>query len=144
VRKLYLILVVTVVVILIPSSAGAQTPEQDITPLVNKDVLFMVKQKLQTEAIIKAIQLSPCTFDTFPPVLKEMKRRGVPEAVLQAMMEAPYGPSLARSSRDDLAEQPIFHYADQLKQMGFIAPSTSGRFRATRSRARASRSRQLE
>jgi hypothetical protein len=142
VRKLYLILVVTVVAILIPSSAGAQTPEQDVTPLSNKDVLFMVKQKLETEAIIKAIQLSPCTFDTFPPVLREMKRRGVGDAILQAMVEAPYGPSAERTAGDDLGEAPIYHYAEQLKQMGFLIPTKAVRGRQpTRQRARASRSR---
>ena len=56
-----------------------------------------------------------------------MKRRGVPEAVLQAMVEAPYGPSIKSSSRDDLGEQPIYHYAEQLKAMGFLTPSASGR-----------------
>ncbi|MDQ5843971.1 MAG: hypothetical protein M3539_01580 [Acidobacteriota bacterium] len=143
-RKLHLLLAIAVVVIVTPSFCAAQTTHSEVTPLSNKDVLHMVANKLDTEAIVKAINSSPCTFDTFPPVLKEMKRRGVPEAVLQAMMEAPYGPSLARSSRDDLGEQPIYHYADQLKQMGFITPTTSGRLQITKSRARASRSRRPE
>lgn len=144
-RKLYLLLAVALVVTLTPSFSVAQTGDSEVTSLSNKEVLLMVAAKLETEAIIKAIKSSPCTFDTFPPVLKEMKRRGVPEAVLQAMMEAPYGPSLAHSSKDDLGEQPIYHYADQLKQMGFITPSTSGgRLQATRSRARASRSRRQQ
>jgi hypothetical protein len=68
-----------------------------------------------------------------------MKRRGVPEAVLQAMVEAPYGPSVANSSKDDLSESPIYHYAEQLKQMGFLNPVPTGRGLAPiRSRGRMS------
>ncbi len=114
----------------------------DLTPVNNKDILVLVEGNVGTDVIIKVIQTSPCTFDTFPPVLREMKRRGVPEAVLQAMVEAPYGPSENRAG-DDLAQQPIYHYIEQLKQMGILTPTTSGRRVPTRqSRARASRPRQ--
>ena len=130
---------------LTPAAALALGGENDITPLSNKDVLVMVQQHQSEEAIIKAIKTSPCTFDTFPPVLKDMKRRGVPDAVLQAMIQAPYGPAAQQAaSRDDLGEQPIYHYADQLRQMGYIAPSTSrtSRFpRQNQNRTRASRTR---
>ena len=113
---------------LTPSLAAAPAGDADITPLSNKDVLVMVQQHVSEEAIIKAIQSSPCTFDTFPPVLKDMKRRGVPDSVLQAMIQAPYGPSLQNmSSRDELGEEPIYHYADQLRQLGYITPTTVGR-----------------
>lgn len=116
----------------------------DFTPLNNKDIVVMVERKVETEEIVKAIKGSPCTFDTFPPVLREMKRRGVPASVLQAMVDAPYGPSVKSSSRDDLGEQPIYHYAEQLKQMGLLAPMATGRgLQSSRqSRARASRPRQ--
>src|SRR6185436_7128340 len=87
----------------------------------------MVQNHVPEEAIIRAIKSSPCIFDTFPPVLKDMKRRGVSDAVLEAIVEAPYGPASAmmKSRSDELGEQPIYHYADQLRQMGYIAPSTS-------------------
>jgi hypothetical protein len=130
---------------LTPSFAAAPAGETDITPLSNKDVLVMVQQHVSEEAIIKAIQSSPCTFDTFPPVLKDMKRRGVPDSVLQAMLQAPYGPAAAQTaaSRDELGEQPIYHYADQLRQMGYIAPSqTTRNNRYQQNRTRASRRRQ--
>lgn len=89
----------------------------------------MVQNSVPEEKIITAIKSSPCTFDTFPPVLKDMKRRGVSDAVLQAMVAAPYGPSAQEKSRDDLGEtgQPIYHYADQLRAMGYISPSAVGR-----------------
>lgn len=130
--------------LLTPALANAMSGETDITPLSNKDVLLMVQQHLSEEAIIKAINSSPCTFDTFPPVLKDMKRRGVPDAVLQAMIQAPYGPSAQNMRRDELGEQPIYHYADQLRQMGYLTPSTASRSSQfpRSSRTRAARRRQ--
>jgi hypothetical protein len=92
--------------LLSPSLANAMSGETDITPLSNKDVLVMVQQHLSEAAIINAIESSPCTFDTFPPVLKDMKRRGVPDAVLQAMIEAPYGPAAQKLRKDDLGTAP--------------------------------------
>ena len=138
-----LLLAATLLLVLLPSMTAAQSaePEPEITSLTNKDVLLMVEKKVETETIVKTIKASPCTFDTFPPLLKEMKRRGVPEVVLQAMVEAPYGPSVANSSKDDLGEASIYHYAEQLKQMGFLTPVPSGRgLPAMRSRGRAARS----
>ena len=134
-----LLLAATLLLTLLPSMAAAQSGETEVTPLSNKDVLSMVEKKVATEEIVKTIKASPCTFDTFPPLLKEMKRRGVPQAVLQAMVEAPYGPSVANSSKDDLGEAPIYHYAEQLKQMGFMNPVPTGRgLEPMRSRGRAS------
>jgi len=143
VKKAFLPLAVGLFLILTPSFAAASPGETDITPLSNKDVLTMVQNHVPEEAIIRAIKSSPCTFDTFPPVLKDMKRRGVTDAVLQAMVEAPYGPSLQQTAKDDLGEQSIYHYADQLKAMGYISPSSVGRSRAytRQSRARATRTR---
>jgi len=58
------------------------------------------------------------------------------------MVDAPYGPSVTNSSREDMGEEPIYHYAEQLKQMGYLNPvSTSRGLEPMRARARASRSR---
>ena len=143
-NKPFLPLTMGLLLLLTPSLANAMSGETDITPLSNKDVLVMVQQHLSEEAIIKAINSSPCTFDTFPPVMKDMKRRGVPDAVLQAMIEAPYGPAAQNMRRDDLGEQPIYHYADQLRQLGYILPSTASRSSQfpRSSRTRAARRRQ--
>ncbi|CAN5613724.1 hypothetical protein BH20ACI3_BH20ACI3_34460 [soil metagenome] len=121
------------------NSSRNSSGDSDLTPVNNQDVLVLVESKVGTDVIVQLIKTSPCTFDTFPPVLREMKRRGVPEAVLQAMVEAPYGPS-ENNAADELAQQPIYHYIEQLKLMGFLTPTTSGRRVPTRqSRARASR-----
>lgn len=146
-KKPFLPLAMGLFLILTPSLATAQPSETDITPLSNKDVLAMVQDHVPEEAIITAINSSPCTFDTFPPVLKDMKRRGVPDAVLQAMVQAPYGPSLRNLSKDDLGEERIYHYADQLRQLGYITPSTAGRnnqYPRQNTRARATRTRRQQ
>ena len=125
-RKPLLPMAMGLLLVLVPSLAQAGEPE--FVPLSNKDVLLMVQKHVSEDAIIKTIKSSPCTFDIFPPVLQDMKRRGVPDAVLQAMVEAPYGPSLqttAANSRDDQGQQPIYHYTDQLRQLGYLPPSTS-------------------
>lgn len=147
-KRHYLLLATFLLIVTLASAASAfgqvSGDSSELTPLNNKDVLVMVEHQLEPDAIVLKIRASACTFDTFPPILREMKRRGVPETVLKAMVDAPYGPSINGSSRDDLGEQPIYHYAEQLKQMGFLTPTASGRglqpYR--QSRARASRPRQ--
>jgi hypothetical protein len=138
VKKRFLPLGIALFLLLTPSLVAAFSGEADVTPLSNKDVLVMVQNHLSEQAIITTIKTSPCTFDTFPPVLKDMKRRGVSDAVLQAMLEAPYGPSRQNAAaRDDVGEQPIYHYADQLKQMGYVVPTTSSRSQFRRQNVRA-------
>jgi hypothetical protein len=146
VKKAFLPLAIGLFLILTPSFVSAFSGETDVTSLNNKDVLTMVLNHVPEEAIIRTIKSSPCTFDTFPPVLKDLKRRGVPDSVLQAMVEAPYGPSTQATSTDELSaeDQPIYHYADQLRQMGYTSPSAVGRntrFPRQSTRARASRNR---
>jgi hypothetical protein len=134
VKNLYLLFAAILVVTVAPALAVADT--MDITPLSNKDVLLMVERRVPSETIISAIKSSPCTFDTFPSVLKELKRRGVPEEVLQAMLDAPYGPAAEKRSTEDL-DEPIYHYTEQIKQ--YLAPAATGRrytpSRPTRTRA---------
>jgi len=107
----------------------AETPS--VTPLHNRDVLIMLGRNISPEVVVKTIKSSSCNFDTFPPVMQDLKRRGVPEEILQAMLEAPYGPPLS-SKPDELADRPIYHYAEQLKQYNLIATSSGGQRRSTR------------
>ena len=137
-KKLYVLF--AAVLIVGGASVTAAASPLDVTSLSNKDVLTMVEQKMAAEAIIAAIKSSPCTFDTFPSVMKELKRRGVPEEVLEAMLDAPYGPAAADNrTTDGLTEEPIYHYTENIKQ--YLAPVNSGRrYNATPSRTRAARS----
>ena len=64
-----------------------------IRALTNNDVLRMLEQGEKPGQIIVRILTSNCNFDVFPPVLADLKRRGVPDTVLLAMKTAPYGPA---------------------------------------------------
>ena len=107
-----------------------------ITPLRNRDVLNLVRLGAAPEEIVRLIKVSTCNFDTFPPLMQELARRGVPAEVLLAMIEAPYGPP-AQARQTDADGQLIYHYAEQLKQ--FSLPSSSQGGRTTRSSRRQTR-----
>lgn len=74
----------------------AKTPktQPSYTPrtLRNRDVLQMVRSGMKSDLIIANIFTSSCNFDIFPPVLDDLKRRGVPENILQVMSVVPNGP----------------------------------------------------
>jgi len=94
-----LILVLTLCLIFQAALAQVQLPDE---PLTNSQIVEMVKAKLSAEAIITKIQVSRCHFDTNPTILAELKFNGVPDAVLLAMVDAPYGPP--RKPRPQTAE----------------------------------------
>src|SRR4051794_19831522 len=85
-----------VLVLLLTTSTGAfgQTKPQSRSPriLTNRDVLLMLHKGMRSDLIIASILTSSCNFDIFPPVLDDLKRRGVPENVLQVMSVVPSGP----------------------------------------------------
>ena len=60
--------------------------------LTNRDVVRMVHNGMKSDLVIATILSSSCNFDVFPPVLDDLKRRGVPENVLQVMSVVPNGP----------------------------------------------------
>jgi hypothetical protein len=80
------------VITMFPPTARAQD-EGGAIVLENRHVLIMVAGRVAPEVILEKIRTSPCNFDTFPPVLAELKSRGVPDSVLLAMVRAPNGPS---------------------------------------------------
>jgi hypothetical protein len=136
VKKLYLLF--AAVLIITGTSVIAVAHPVDVTSLDNKDIVSMVDRGLGSDAIVKTIKVSPCTFDTFPSVMKELKRRGVPEAVLQAMIDAPYGPPAATQATEEQADAPIYHYTESIKQ--YLMPVNTGRrYDAATNRARAAR-----
>jgi hypothetical protein len=69
-----------------------KTQSRTTRMLTNRDVLQMVRTGMKSHLIISTILTSPCNFDTFPPVLEDLKRRGVPENVLHFMSVVPNGP----------------------------------------------------
>src|SRR5262245_38332949 len=72
-----------------------QAPVQ-IQLLRNGDVLQMLQDGVKPGMIIARIRTAGCNFDVFPPVVRDLKRRGVPDAVIAAMKAAPSGPPSAR------------------------------------------------
>ena len=60
--------------------------------LTNRDILKMVNNGMKSDLIIANILTSYCNFDVFPPVLDDLRRRGVPDNVLQVMSVVPSGP----------------------------------------------------
>ncbi len=62
-----------------PSNSGA---------LINKDVLTMVKAGLPSEVIVAKIKSSACDFDTSPNEFGDLKKAGLPDGVILAMVQA--------------------------------------------------------
>lgn len=111
--------VFAVIILLALTSAGALTvsaqedgeePSSPIT-LENKHVLMMVEAKIAPEVILEKIRTSSCNFDTFPPLLSELKSKGVPDSVLLAMVKAPHGVSAAEV---DARSPVVYHPVDEL------------------------------
>jgi len=103
---------VIVVVLLLTISAGTfgQVPKtQSRSPRIvtNRDVLAMVHRGMRSDLIIATILTSSCNFDIFPPVLDDLKRRGVPENVLQVMSVVPNGPPNLPETGDPNLASPI-------------------------------------
>ena len=84
-------LLTTAALLIFCASAQAQS-ERPVKLLRNGDVLRMVQEKMKPELIISTILTSPCNFDVFPPVLRDLKRRGVPDDILMLMKIVPNGP----------------------------------------------------
>ena len=91
-----------ITVLLLTSCTAAYAQEQNSAPetptpppislLRNRDVLRMLGDGVKPGVIIAKILTSNCNFDVFPPVLRDLKRRGVPDTILLAMKTAPNGP----------------------------------------------------
>jgi hypothetical protein len=88
----------------------AQAPKTPLNPthvLTNRDILQMARSGMKSHLIIAKIMTSHCNFDVFPPVLDDLKRRGVPENVLHFMSVVPNGPPNLPDGDGAAAELPI-------------------------------------
>ena len=94
-HKHWLLIAVLLLTVCIAAYGQAQTSTPDeVNLLRNSDVVRLVEDGVKPGQIIATILTSHCNFDVFPPVLRELKRRGVPQLVLMAMKQAPNGPPL--------------------------------------------------
>src|SRR5678815_5171912 len=66
--------------------AQAAAPQPPTRVLHNGDVLRMHRAGMKPGDIITRIVTSPCNFDTFPQVLRELKMKGLPDTVVMAMV----------------------------------------------------------
>ena len=102
-----------VALLLLPGSSietFAQAPKAQPRPirtLRNRDVLQMVRTGMKSDLVIANILTSSCNFDIFPPVLDDLKRRGVPENVLQVMSVVPNGPPNLPEANGTNATPPV-------------------------------------
>ena len=83
-----LILILTLYLALPATLAQTQVAEKLLT---NAHVAAMVRANVSAKVIIEIIQTSRCHFDTNPTALAQLKRQGVPDAIVQVMAEAPDG-----------------------------------------------------
>lgn len=72
---------------------ASQEPQtsQGTAALTNKDILTMVSAGLSQEIVIAKINSSVCSFDTAPEKLAELKKAGMADPIILAMIEAPKG-----------------------------------------------------
>lgn len=59
----------------------------EAAPLTNEDVVRMVMSGLEEDRILERIRSSPAAFDVAPGILEELRVAGVPERVIDAMVE---------------------------------------------------------
>jgi hypothetical protein len=70
------------------AGAGRGQAAAQPKPLVNADIVKMVKAGLEEDTIVLAIQNKPTAFETSPEELIRLKEEGVSQAVLKAMLNA--------------------------------------------------------
>lgn len=124
-------------------AASVRSNERDaassFVTLTNRDVLRMVEEGRPKAEILSAIESSTCAFDTFPPVLQDLARRGVPEEVLRAMVSAPHGPPIPSLVDERDEGPPVYHFVEDLKQRGLSAAPASRNARGSFARSNARR-----
>jgi len=82
-----------------------EAQENSAIELRNADIVTMVTAKVPSDLIIKKIKTSRCHFDTFPTVLAELKYKGVPDAIIRAMIDAADGQKRSTTQHAE-ADQP--------------------------------------
>ena len=82
------------------------SPDAPVRLMRNSDVIRMVDDGVKPGVIIANILTSHCNFDIFPPVLRDLRRRGVPDTVIVAMKMAPNGPPALKDVEPPIARPP--------------------------------------
>lgn len=85
------------VLVFVAATAQGQTPAATTTTLTNASVVKLVRAGFKEKTVIAIINARPVSFDLSPDRLIELKKGGVPERVILAM--------LARSESIDFASE---------------------------------------
>lgn len=113
--------------VLLAGTLVAQEVPVKTQPLLNRDVVDMLKAGLTPEIVIAKIGSSKCDFDTSPAALKELKIANVPDAVILAMVQAPprtpsadsvvsdRKPPVTQKPTDEKKQEPIQKAMDDLE-----------------------------
>lgn len=97
-----------------------QQPQSNIA-LTIQDVMTMTKAGLPAEVVVAKIKVSSTKFDTSPSALAELKKDGVPDSVILAMVEGsdkpinaakPSATSEPKPAIDALGEKPRVYVTD--------------------------------
>jgi hypothetical protein len=71
-----------------PATSRETKTLSETKALVNSDVVGMAKAGISPEIIVAKIKNTPCSFDTSPAALKELKDAGLTDNVILAMVQA--------------------------------------------------------
>jgi hypothetical protein len=87
------------------SGSAVVTAQQAKTSMTNADVIEMVKAGLPESTVVLAIQRSQTDFDTSPQTLIQLKKQGVSQKILEAMLQPQAGMASTSPRNPDLNNQ---------------------------------------
>lgn len=111
------------------AAAGAVQAAED-AKLGNDDVLKMVDAKLPQSTVVMTIKSSPADFDTSPDAIIDLSKRGVPEAVIAAMLEKSAGAQAVAAEDQFNPEEILLIDGGDESQMRYINSTTRTAARA--------------
>lgn len=112
-------------------SLGSLTAKE----LSNQDVIMMVEAGLDDATVVLSIQTSETDFDTSPMALVELKKAGVSEEVLQAMMNPKSGAATTQTpagppNETIHPELAVIKFSGQSEEMRYTTPTMRTKARA--------------
>src|SRR2546423_5871569 len=85
-----------------PAAKNIQPSQSNLAPLTNQDLIELLQAKLTADEMIAKIKASPDGFDTSAAALHALKDAGVPQIVIDAVLEVEKS---TRIGRDGNVEQ---------------------------------------
>ncbi len=103
------------------------TPGAADAPLTNDDIVKLVQARLPASTVVKTIRATGGQFDTSPEALIRLSKSGIPQEVIEAMIDNKGGASAAESNGDAVTPEEITVTADgnRTKMRYVIARSRS-------------------